>query len=127
MIVDTSALIAVIRPEPLADTLAPKILSGPAVMAAPEFLEAHMVLRRLYGEESERILDRFMVDLGIDVVAFTTEHAREATRAFDRFGKGRHPAGLNFGDCISYALSKVSGQPLLYVGDDFSKTDVLAA
>lgn len=127
MIVETSALVAVILLEPSADVLGPKILATKAVMAAPSCLEAYMVLKKHLGEATERILGEHLRDLGIEVVAFGPEHLVEATRAFDRFGKGNHPAKLNFGDCIAYALAQVSGEPLLFVGDDFAKTDVRAA
>lgn len=127
MIVDTSALIAIILLEPEADLLGPKILSGAASMAAPNLLEAHMVLRKHHGDRTAEVLDREIRDLGIQVVPFLPEHAKAATQAFDRYGKGHHPAGLNFGDCIAYGLAKTSGQPLLFVGNDFSKTDVKVA
>lgn len=72
-------------------------------------------------------LDNLLDELGIELVPFDEPQARESQRAFIRFGKGRHPAGLNFGDCISYALARSMGLPLLFKGDDFAKTDVVPA
>ena len=127
LIIDTSAFVSVILLEPGSDVLGPQMLATRAFMAAPSVLEAHMVLKKHLGEDTSRILREKIREFDIEVVPFTPEHTNEAARAFDRFGKGRHPAGLNFGDCVSYALAQVSGQALLFVGDDFSKTDVRIA
>lgn len=86
-----------------------------------------MVIRPPLGEQAQEILELKLRELDINIVPFTPEHATEATRAFDRFGKGNHPAKPNFGDCVAYALAKVSGQARPFVGDDFAKTDVRAA
>ena len=127
MIVETSAFVAILQFEPGRAELLAKLAPAGGTMAAPNALEAHMVLRKLYGDATGRIVREKLAELAIEVVPFTPEHAAAATGAFDRFGKGRHPAGLNFGDCIAYALARASGQTLLFVGDDFSKTDVRVA
>lgn len=124
MVLETSAFVAILQFEPERAALLGKLVPSGAIMAAPSALEAHMVLRKHYGDRTADVIRGKLVELGIAVVPFAPEHVEEATRAFDRYGKGRHPAGLNFGDCIAYALAKVSGRPLLFVGDDFSKTDV---
>ncbi len=70
------------------------------------------------------MLSRFLQEAGLTVIPFAEDHWRMAVEAYARFGKRRHAAGLNFGDCLSYAVARLSGQPLLFVGDDFSKTDL---
>lgn len=125
--IDTSAFVAILRFETSRPILLAKLLSEEAIMAAPNVLEAHMVLKNDYGERTADVIREKFRELGIASVPFTPEHADEAARAFDRFGKGNHPAKLNFGDCVAYALAKVSGQALLFVSDDFSKTDIRVA
>ena len=127
MVVDTSALVAILLNEPLADALGPIVLANDAVIAAPNYLEAHMVLKKHFGERTDFVLESRCRDLDVRVVEYTPEHALAAARAFDTYGKGRHPAGLNFGDCIAYAVAEVMHQTLLYVGDDFSLTDIRPA
>lgn len=127
MVVDTSALVAVLLEEPLADTIGPLLLGASPIIAAPNYLEAHMVLSKHYGVRTGAILQARLAQLGIKVVEFTPEHAVVAAQAFEEFGKGRHPASLNFGDCIAYALAKTTHQRLLFVGQDFSQTDVRPA
>ncbi|CAN1492607.1 vapC tRNA(fMet)-specific endonuclease VapC [Fimbriimonadaceae bacterium] len=127
MVVDTSALVAVLLEEPLADTIGPLLLGSAPIIAAPNYLEAHMVLAKHYGVRTADILQQRLAQLGITVVEFTPEQAVVAARAFDQYGKGRHPASLNFGDCIAYALAKSTHQRLLFVGQDFAQTDVRAA
>jgi ribonuclease VapC len=125
--VDTSALIAILLDEPSKASLAIKLLSTPSVIAAPNLLEAHMVLQKVFGAQTGNVLHRFLVDFGIIVVPFTSLHESVAAAAFEQYGKGRHPAGLNFGECIAYALSKATSSPILFVGDDFALTDLLIA
>jgi ribonuclease VapC len=127
MVIDSSVIVAIALLEESWRELSLKASAGQAIAAAPTLLEAHMMLTSRLGDDSVRALDAVILGLKIEVVAFGAEHFRAAAEAFDRFGKGRHPAALNFGDCISYALSKVSGQPLLFVGEDFSQTDVAQA
>jgi len=127
MVVDTSALVAIMLGEPSAPALIERILHGMPVLAAPNYLEAYMVINKFFRTDTEKTLRQRITQLGITIVPFTDEHAEAAAKAFERFGKGRHPAGLNFGDCIAYGLAKVSGQPLIFVGDDFTKTDIRLA
>ena len=125
MVVDTSALVAIILEEPGHDSLGRKILESEAVMAAPNVLEAHMVLAKFLGPDVGLVLKTQLAELGITVIPFTSIHAVAASEAFERYGKGRHPASLNFGDCMAYALAKVAGAPILFTGNDFTRTDIL--
>lgn len=86
-----------------------------------------MVLTRWFGEAAEAALDAFVREAGAEIVAFDLPQLRAAQGAYRRFGKGRHPAALNFGDCMSYALAKVCDEPLLFKGGDFSQTDIAVA
>lgn len=127
MVVDSSAIVAIALLEPAWHELSAKAIGSPAIVAAPTLLETHMVLRSRLGDDADRALNTVVTSLHIQVVPFGVEHLRESCLAFDRYGKGHHRAALNFGDCVSYALSKVCGQPLLYVGDDFAETDLTRA
>jgi ribonuclease VapC len=93
-------------------------------MSTATFVEISMVIEAKRGAEGLRDLDLFLTTAGIDLVAVDSEQAHMARRAFTRFGKGRHRSGLNYGDCFSYALAMVVGEPLLFKGDDFGHTDV---
>lgn len=131
MVVDTSVLVAVLNMEPDHETLLNRMAEAPVIrVGAPSLLEAAMVLSQdAPGMEGDARwhLHRFLAEIDAIIVDFTEQHYQAATDAFLRFGQGRHPAGLNFGDCMSYAVATVSGEPLLYLGDDFSKTDILSA
>jgi ribonuclease VapC len=128
MILDTSALIAVLFGEPEAEPYTRLIHSADrCLISAGNFLELAIVIERLAGPEVARHCDMFFRRAAIIVEPFTVEQAHIARQAFHDFGKGRHPAGLNFGDCFAYALSKVTGEPLLFKGKDFKKTDVVSA
>lgn len=96
------------------------------MMSAASFLETAIVIESRKGEPGGRELDLWIHRAEVDVVAVNAEQAELVRVAYRRFGKGRHPAGLNFGDCFTYALAAVSGQPLLFKGDDFSLTDITA-
>jgi ribonuclease VapC len=128
VIVDTSAIIALVREEPEAPSFG-RALAGavrPRISAA-NWVEAALVAEGRDQAGGAARFDRVMAASGIEVVGVTPDIARRARDAWQRFGKGRHPAGLNFGDCFSYALAAEFGEPLLFKGDDFSKTDVKAA
>jgi ribonuclease VapC len=126
IVVETSALIALLFAEPIAPKIAAEILSRTgAVVPASVYVEASFVYGGRNGAAGVQRLDALIAELGLEIVPFSPEHARAAAAAFLRFGKGRHPAGLNFGDCMSYAVAKVKGLPLLYVGTDFGATDVV--
>ena len=86
-----------------------------------------MVLESRNGVDAGRVLDELLVEAGVELVAVTQEQADAARRAWRRFGKGNHPAALNFGDCFAYALAKTSDEPLLFKGDDFAQTDIRRA
>lgn len=125
MIVDSSALVAIMNNEPEAFAFNRTIhRSNGAAIAAPTYLETSMVLSGRRGPDATEALDVYIAKSGLAILPFTPSHAKLATQAFLRFGKGRHPAGLNFGDCIAYAVSKLEAMPLLYKGEDFALTDV---
>jgi len=125
MILDTSVLLAIVFREPGFDDLLDRIRRAPAVaMGAATLAETGIVLHARLGEGSRGLLERVLDELGIDEVPFGEVHWREAVDAYRRFGKGRHAASLNFGDCMTYATARLTGEPLLFVGSDFSLTDV---
>jgi ribonuclease VapC len=129
LVVDTSAIVAILRDEPEKDRFVDMILRADArFMSAVSIQEAGMVVLGRHGDEAAwEPLDALLARLNVDVVAHDAELARIARVAFLRFGKGRHPAGLNFGDCAAYALAKSGALPLLFKGGDFAKTDISAA
>lgn len=125
MVIDTSALLAILQDEPERRAFNEAIESADArSISAATFVETSIVIESRYGAEGLRDLDLLIAKAGIDLVAVDAEQADLARTAFSRFGKGRHPAGLNFGDCFSYALARSLAEPLLYKGGDFSLTDV---
>jgi ribonuclease VapC len=127
MVIDTSAIVAILFGEPEARTFVHAIDQDPVrLMSAVSVLEATMVVESELGEAGSRELDLFLHRAGIEVVGFLPEQLNAARRAFRAFGKGRHPAGLNFGDCFSYALAASTGQSLLFKGTDFARTDIEA-
>ena len=128
MILDTSAVVAVFLREPGWAALADRIADAQEVaIGAPTLSETAIVLTARLGRDSRALLADFLHRFGIAIIPFCEEHWREAAEAYRRFGRGRHRARLNFGDCLSYATARLSGQPLLSVGDDFPKTDLLLA
>ncbi|HEV7507225.1 MAG TPA: type II toxin-antitoxin system VapC family toxin [Thermoanaerobaculia bacterium] len=128
MILDSSVIVAVAMREPGYEDLVGKMRSADALgIGSPTLTEVGMVLSSRLGVEPQALLDRFLRDFGVVPVAFGEQHWREALEAFRRFGKGRHPAALNFGDCLSYAVARLAGHPLLFVGDDFPRTDIEVA
>ena len=129
MIVDTSALVAIAVDEPAGRTLVAKLRRADAKgIGTPTLVETGMVLMSRVGADAAAatlsvLLERF----DIRPVAFGDRHWREALRATAHYGRGRHPARLNFGECLTYAVAKLSGQPLLCTGDDFARTDLVLA
>lgn len=97
------------------------------LVSAASLLETSIVVEARHGDPGGRELDLLVHQAGVQVVAVTADHIEIAREAWRRFGRGRHPAGLNFGDCFSYALAQTSGEPLLFKGGDFSQTDIPAA
>jgi ribonuclease VapC len=128
MVIDTSAIVAILRDEPERRPFNEAIEAAPdRQMSAATLVEFSIVYEARHGADGIRDLDLFIATAAIQIVPMDVEQAHAAREGFRRFGKGRHPAGLNFGDCFSYALARVLDQPLLFKGDDFSKTDVIAA
>lgn len=127
IVVDTSTIIAIDLGEPAAASLLAKLLSrSPRALPATAVLEATMVLSRTH-ENPKAALDGYIRDLGLTATPIDEAIVFAAQEAFLRFGKGRHPAKLNLCDCFSYATAKVMNAPLLFVGKDFSQTDIQAA
>ncbi len=125
MVIDTSALIAILAQEPEAEQLAAAIAGDEVrLLSAATLTEASIVVTVLFGDGGGADLDDLIDQMGVEVVPLTADHARLARTAFLTYGKGRDPASLNFGDCFSYALAKASGHPLLCKGNDFSRTDL---
>jgi ribonuclease VapC len=93
-------------------------------MSAANIVETGIIVGARFGPDAERDLDLFVARANIEIAPVTADQAMLARRAFREFGKGQHPAGLNFGDCFAYALAKASGEPLLFKGNDFSQTDI---
>jgi len=125
MILDTSALVAILFREPEAERFTRLIHSTQNNrISAGTCLELALVLERQAGIEADRQREMFFRRAGITVEAFTEDQLLIARQAFHDFGKGRHPAGLNFGDCFAYALARYMGEPLLFKGDDFRRTDI---
>ena len=128
MVIDSSAIIAIFNDEPEAGEFLLKIAAdGRRLVSAATLVELQMVMIRFAREEGLVALDAFMGRNNIHIVAFDRTQALVARTAFLSFGKGQHRAGLNFGDCMTYALAKQTGEPLLFKGDDFSQTDLLLA
>lgn len=124
MILDSSALLSIFFDEPVKDILLDRIEQAQVLgIGAPTLVETGIVLAARTKVE-EFLLNEFIHRMGISIIPFTQDHYREAMRAYRLYGKGRHPAALNFGDCLTYAVAKVSGLPLLCVGEDFRKTDL---
>lgn len=128
MVIDTSALVAIFFAEPERQKfLAAITAAGSRLVSAASVLEAGIVLEARQGEAAGREFDLFVVRANLQIVPFDAEQTDLARSAWRKFGKGRHPAGLNFGDCFSYALARISGEPLLAKGTDFASTDIAIA
>jgi ribonuclease VapC len=129
MVIDTSALVAILEQEPGAEGLMRSLTAaGSRYMSAASVLEAAIVLEGQFGEIGGQRLDLFLIRAKIEIVPFTEEQVRIARKAWRRYGKGSgHTAGLNFGDCFSYALAQSLGEELLYKGSDFAETDIARA
>lgn len=124
IVVDTSAIVAVLFGEEGGSQLEHRLLGEQCVMSAATRVELGIVIEAKKGAAGMQLLEELLGRVGIEIVPVGTELAEDAIVAWRRFGKGRHPAGLNFGDTFSYALARRLGQPLLFVGDGFSHTDV---
>lgn len=125
MIVDSSAVIAILRREEgFEDLMLAMGRADHLSVGAPTLVEIGMVLRGRFGLDPVPVIERFLETFEIEVVPFDESHWRESVKAFEDFGKGRHPAALNFGDCLAFSVARKQGEPLLFVGDDFSRTDL---
>lgn len=125
MVIDTSALLAIFLAEPERQRFL-KLLTdtGTRLMSAANVLETGIVLEAKRGEAAGREFDLFVVRTNLEVIAVDSEQVEIARSAWRKYGKGRHPAGLNFGDCFAYALAKSLDEPLLCKGGDFAQTDI---
>lgn len=127
MVIDTSAIIAILSNEPDASQLAGTIAAVDLrFMSAASLLESAIVIESRYGPSGGQKLDELIATAEIQIEPVTVDQVSIARTAFRTYGKGRHPAGLNFGDCFAYALAKAKEVPLLFKGDDFSRTDIRA-
>jgi len=128
MIVDTSAIIAILFEEDDAELYARALTQADSCrMSAANFVEAAVVVDAQTKDKGSRQFDAFFRRAGIAIEPVNEEQAHIARQAYADFGKGRHPAGLNFGDCFAYALARATGEPLLFKGKDFKKTDIKSA
>ena len=128
MVLDSSAIVAIHLREPGHERLVERIDAAEVVVVGvPTLLETVMVLTARLGQDARPMLFAFLRRLEAEVVPFNEEHLDAAATAFIRFGRGRHPAALNFGDCMSYAVASVAGMPLLFTGEDFRRTDIAQA
>lgn len=129
MVVDTSALLAILFQEPEGERVARALVAADRrLISAATWLETGIVVLARYGDDGARDLDLLAAKLRFEVAPVAEQQAEIARRAYRQFGRGRgHPAGLNYGDCFAYALAKATGQPLLFKGNDFAHTDLAAA
>ena len=125
IVVDTSAAMAILVDEPAGSALAAVLTAeDDAVMSAASLVELGMVLEGRIGAVAGQKIDQFVRDMGIEIVPVDRPGAERSLEGWRRFGKGRHPAGLNLGDCFTYGLAATLGHPILCTGDDFARTDV---
>lgn len=128
MVLDASAILAILLGEPGHETLLGIVGEAPVVVVGvPTLIEAGIVLSARLKRDARGLLADFLREAEVEAVPFTLDHYYVAVDAFLRFGKGHHPASLNFGDCMAYATARLAGLPLLFTGDDFAMTDIAAA
>jgi ribonuclease VapC len=128
MILDSSAIVAIFLQESGHEEIRAKLnAAGEIGVGAPTLVECAIVLTARLGRDSRGMLARFLEETNVTVIPFTEQHFGMAVRAWMRFGKGRHPARLNFGDCMAYAVARLTDMPLLCVGEDFPQTDLAIA
>ncbi len=128
MILDSSAVVSVLLREPGHEELETKMReAGLLAIGAPTLVETRTVMVRRHGAPGLKEVERFFAGLATMVIPFDAEHAEVAGEAAIRFGKGRHPAKLNYGDCMTYATARIADEPLLFIGNDFAQTDIQAA
>lgn len=125
MVIDSSAVLGILLEEPESSRLLIALRDDPVrIISVASVLEASITVETRRGETASLALDAFLARAGCEIVAADARQLEVARHAHRAFGKGRHPARLNFGDCFSYALAKVTGEPLLCKGDDFARTDI---
>jgi ribonuclease VapC len=125
MVLDTSAVVALLLQQAEAAALHGVLVThARSGVGAPTLAEAAIVLQARLGATGLAALRSFLIEYDVHALPFGDEHWRLAAQAFGRYGKGRHPAGLNYGDCLTYATAKLAGEPLLCLGDDFAQTDL---
>ncbi|HTB04784.1 MAG TPA: type II toxin-antitoxin system VapC family toxin [Bradyrhizobium sp.] len=125
MVIDTSAIVAIALNEADAAEFEERIADDPIrLVSTATVLEATIVIETRLGDAGGREFDLWLLKVGAEVVAVDAEQTDAARRAWRRYGKGRHPAALNYGDCFAYALALIRGEPLLFKGDDFARTDI---
>jgi ribonuclease VapC len=128
VILDSSPVVSVLLRESGHESLERKMRAADVLaIGSPTLLETELVIISARGEAGRLAVSRFRASLDVVVVPFGARHAEAAVDAFTRFGKGRHPAALNYGDCMAYATARVADEPLLYIGNDFSQTDIEGA
>ncbi len=128
MVLDSSAILAILLDEPERPSFAQLIeQDATRLVSAATLVEVSIVIESRKGEPGRRLLERFLELTAAEIVPVTAAQAGRACDAFRRWGKGRHPAGLNFGDVFAYALAEVAGEPLLFKGNDFARTDITSA
>lgn len=126
MVIDTSAIVAIALDEPEAAEFETRIAGDTVrLISAATVLEAAMVIETRLGEAAGRELDLWLLKAGVDIIPVDAEQLDAARRGWRRFGKGRHQAALNYGDCFAYALAKTRQEPLLFKGNDFGRTDIV--
>lgn len=126
-VIDSSAIVAILLDEPEAEAFGRALVAGRSAMSAANVYEAETTMLRRIGPDAAARVRRLLADHGVVIRDFDDRQARLASEAYDRFGKGRHPARLNLMDCAAYALAISLNAPLLYKGDDFARTDVVSA
>jgi ribonuclease VapC len=127
MILDTSAVVAIVMKEPGHEELLRTLAVGNAAIGTATLTETAIVLSARLQSDARSLLARFLSEASIAIIPFGESHYSAAVDAWLRFGKGKHPAALNFGDCLSYAVAQLANEPLLFVGDDFAQTDITRA
>ncbi|HLX45353.1 MAG TPA: type II toxin-antitoxin system VapC family toxin [Bryobacteraceae bacterium] len=127
MVIDTSAILAILFDEPEAEAFSIAVQQESVrLVSAATVLESALVLQKRSGDKAPQVLDRVIRELPVEIRGVDLEQLKWARYALETYGRGRHPARLNFGDCFSYALAKATGEPLLFKGNDFSRTDLTA-
>jgi ribonuclease VapC len=127
MILDTSAVVAIVMKEPGYEELLRRLAGGTAAIGTATLTETAIVLSARLQSDARSLLARFLSEASIAIIPFGESHYSAAVDAWLRFGKGKHTAALNFGDCLSYAVAHLANEPLLFVGDDFAQTDITRA